>query len=104
MIACHSCGGMFPSAPALIEHACPNGHCGRPGRRGELYRLLRCAGEVGLSHRDLGEAGIACAMVHVESLRFEGHAILRFDGRDERDLPVARIVLTKDAWAEDVAA
>lgn len=100
---CRTCQLMFDNARDLIEHDCEPGHCGRPGRRGELYRLLACAGEHGLSHRDLGEHGIPCALVHVESLRFEGHAIEKRQDRDAKDRPVTRIVLTGDAWAEAAA-
>lgn len=70
-------------------------------RRDRVYELLVEAGERGVLLRQLGEAGIPCSKVHMESLRFEGHVISeRGELRTEGGGYQARFFLVKDAWAE----
>jgi predicted ArsR family transcriptional regulator len=38
--------------------------------------------------------------VHIESLRFEGHAIEQLRGEDGHGRPLDRFRLTDDAWEE----
>lgn len=67
--------------------------------RDTAYELLREAGNEGVSYGTLRRAGVVNVSAHLESLRFEGHAI-------EEELMPARhggleraARLERDAWA-----
>jgi hypothetical protein len=72
--------------PPTVRHA---------DARQRVYELLHDAGDHGATDRELGLA----AGAHIESLRHEGHGIEQRPERDERQRPMTRYWLRKDAWA-----
>lgn len=98
-----------PACPVPLhrEHAAQQTHIRRPAttRRDRLYEILRDAGDKGITHREIAEDhGIHCALVHVESLRFEGHGIEILKGHNTRGWAVTKLYLTRDAWADEKQA
>lgn len=70
-------------------------------RRDRVLDLLREAGPAGITHRELQERGrVGMALVHVESLKCEGHVIETLRGVDNGGLGITRITLVRDIWLE----
>lgn len=72
-------------------------------RRGEIYTMLREAGDHGITGRDLESLGFGSYElgIHIESLMLEGHRITRSSEHIvARATYTYRWVLTHDAWAD----